>query len=283
MSTAFSVIYDEFGENLDALKAVVEAFSTPGAGSGKTRVAAANSVTLLLAATFEEFVREMARSYAKAVIASCATIDDVPYKLIKHVWARYVDGFAKMQFDTKTKREDSIAAAYSRFTAVHEFSVGNLAKDIYKELIHNENNMRPQQINTLFKISDVRDLCHRISDKTPLTTHFNLNDQGKVHGLLVDSLDDFMERRNDVAHSIAMSSSSGPDQLEKDIEFLRRLGEAMSQTLEAIAPSPYVPPAVHQSDTATLSVDIQPAATDSQQGILARLFGRLRASLDGTQ
>jgi hypothetical protein len=279
MSTAFSVLFDEFAENLDALKAVVAAFSTPGAGTGKTRVAAANSVTLLLAATFEEFVRELARAYAKAVIASCATIDDVPTKLIKHVWTRYVDGFAKMQFDSKTKREDSIAAAHSRFTVVHEFSVGDLTKDIYKELIHNENNMRPQQINNLFTISNVSNFCLLFSDKRPLTDLFNTTDQGKVHGLFMDDLDDFMGRRNDVAHAIAMSSSSGSDTLLKDIEFLRCIGEAMSQTLDAIAPNPYIPLGPTQSGTAVAAEE--PAQSgESIRGMFARLFNRLRAAIE---
>ncbi|MFC3165305.1 MAE_28990/MAE_18760 family HEPN-like nuclease [Ciceribacter thiooxidans] len=281
MTTEFSVIYEEFAENLEALKAVVTAFSTPGAGSGKTRVAAANSATLLLAATFEEFVREMARAYAKAVIASCATIDDVPMKFIKHVWSRYVDGFAKMQFDNKIKREESISAAHSRFTLFHEFSLGDLSKDIYKELIHNENNMRPQQINNLFTISNLSNLCLQISETYPLSGHFNSPDQGKIHGLLLDDLNDFMQRRNDVAHAIAMSSSSGSDQLAKDIEFLRCIGEAMSITLGALAPKPYCSLEHAQPATSPIAMQAAPAPSNGQQGMLARLFHRLRASGNG--
>lgn len=239
MSTAFSVIYDEFVEDLDALNAIVEAFSTPGAGSGKTRVAAANSVTLLLAATFEEFVREMARTYARALIVSCKNIDDVPQKFLKHAWTRYVDGFAKMQFETATKRDESLSKAFTRFTAFHEFSSGNLGKDIYKDIIHNENNMRPGQVNNLFSISGISNLCLKMSDKNPLMAFFNINDSGKVHGKLMEDLDDFMQRRNDVAHAIAMTSSSGSDQLLKDSKFLRALGDAMCVTLEELAPLPW--------------------------------------------
>ncbi|WET75386.1 MAE_28990/MAE_18760 family HEPN-like nuclease [Rhizobium croatiense] len=277
MSTSFSVIYDEFAENLDALKAVVTAFATPGAGSGKTRVAAANSVTLLLAATFEEFVREMARAYAKALIASCATIDDVPARFIKHVWTRYVDGFEKMQFDSKLKREDSVAAAHARFTVVHEFSNGDLGKDIYEELIHNENNMRPRQINELFTISNVSNLCLLIADKTPLASLFNSTEQGKIHGFLMKDLDDFMDRRNDVAHAVAMSSSSGSDQLEKDIEFLRCIGEALSLTLDALAPLPYAAPAASQPTNSAQQIT-SPTTAESQPGPVARFFGRLFGS-----
>lgn len=269
MSTAFSVIYDEFAENLNALKAVVTAFSTPTTGSGKTRVAAANSVTLLLAATFEEFVREMARAYARAVVASCATIDDVPTKLVKHAWARYVDGFSKMQLDTKIRREESIASAKSRFSTVHDFSAGDLSKDIYKELIHNENNMRPQQINFLFAISDVSNLCHQICDKPPLTRLFNSNDQGKINGYLMRDLDAFMERRNDVAHAVAMSSSSGPDELSKEIEFFRCIGESMSLTLDALAPQPYSAPTSTSASVGTIA---------AQRGFILRLLDRFIGS-----
>ena len=48
----------------------------------KLRIAAANSATLLVAATFEEFIREMAREYARAVVLGVEKFDKLPSDLV---------------------------------------------------------------------------------------------------------------------------------------------------------------------------------------------------------
>ena len=78
VSTDFAVITEEFDNDLDAFRLLVNAFDDPQTSAPKARIAAANSSTLLLAATFEEFVREMARAYARAVVASSQSIELLP-------------------------------------------------------------------------------------------------------------------------------------------------------------------------------------------------------------
>lgn len=68
MNTDFSAIVYEFEKDLDNIGSIVSAFDAPKKSNSRIRVAAANSATLLLAATFEEFVREMARSYAELIV-----------------------------------------------------------------------------------------------------------------------------------------------------------------------------------------------------------------------
>ena len=60
MATVFEVIAEEFNEDMEAIRSLVVTFNDPQKNL-KVRIAAANSSTLLIAATFEEFVREMAR------------------------------------------------------------------------------------------------------------------------------------------------------------------------------------------------------------------------------
>ena len=45
----------------------------------------------LLAATFEEFVREMARAYARAVVASSKSIEMLPSRLAHAAWRRTME------------------------------------------------------------------------------------------------------------------------------------------------------------------------------------------------
>ncbi|MDO8878382.1 MAG: HEPN domain-containing protein [Pseudolabrys sp.] len=256
MSSEFSVIREEFNEELDAIRAVISAFADPQIASPKARVAAINSATLLLAATFEEFVREMARTYARCVVRGSETFEKIPGKIAATAWTRSMEALARLQIDIKEKgasREAIVTDARARFNVVYEFCRGDLTQDIYADLIHNENNMRPQEINRLFKVSDLGNVCLAICNKTPLLDLFVETEQGKTHGHLLDSLEDFFERRNQVAHSIAIMRSSGPDLILKDIELLSNFGWALCETLEAVAPKPTERPA-----TAAAAIDGHP-------------------------
>lgn len=52
MASTFEIIAEEFIDDMEAIRSLVVTFSDP-AKSGKARIAAANSATLLVAATFE--------------------------------------------------------------------------------------------------------------------------------------------------------------------------------------------------------------------------------------
>ncbi len=56
MASAFKIITEEFIDDMDAIRSLVVTFSDPQK-TAKSRIAAANSATLLVAATFEEFIR----------------------------------------------------------------------------------------------------------------------------------------------------------------------------------------------------------------------------------
>src|SRR4051812_9322478 len=98
MSSTFEVIVGDFIDDMAAIRSLVETFSDPHK-TPKARVAAANSATLLVAATFEEFVREMAREYARAVVRSTLSFDQLPSKLASTAWKRTMDSLSKVRFD----------------------------------------------------------------------------------------------------------------------------------------------------------------------------------------
>lgn len=203
MASIFQVITEEFIDDLNAIRSLVVTFSDPQK-TGKARIAAANSATLLVAATFEEFVREMARQYARAIVTNTASFEKLPPKLASTAWKRTMDGLSKMRFggnDSGVGRENVFGAAQARFTVIHEFCKGDLTQDIYRDLIHNENNMRPGEINGLFKVSGLGDVCNKLSDKQPMLDLFGEAEPGKAHGRLLSQMEDFFERRNAIAHA----------------------------------------------------------------------------------
>lgn len=232
MDTDFFLITEEFSSDLDAIRSLVKAFDEPRRGNPKTRIAAVNSSTLLLAATFEEFVRQMARANAKAVVASVQSFEDLPPRLPATAWLRTLKTLARLQINNRT----NLMEARVRFNTIYEFCGGDLEQDIYDELIHNENNMRPAEINSLFRVSGIIDICSRVANKQHLLANFDETEPGKAHGRLLESLDEFFDRRNRIAHSLDPAQSSGPDQAIKDINLFSAFGQALCETLEDLIP-----------------------------------------------
>lgn len=231
--SVFEIIREDFVAEIGAIRELVQTFD--GAGKlAKTRLAAANSATLLVAATFEEFVREMAREYARAVVAQVSSLDALPKKLVSTAWKRSMESLARVRFDVdQTAREGLMVDTQMRFSIVYEFVKGDLTKDIYRELIHNENNMRPNELNAMFNLAGLSDVCLKACDKAAILTFFGESEAGKAHGKLLVALDEFFERRNGIAHALNPGQSNGPEQIFNDLDMLLAFSEAMYQTLDA--------------------------------------------------
>lgn len=238
MDNSFDLITEEFISDMEAIRSLVETFSDTK-NPGKVRIAAANSSTLLVAATFEEFVREMAREFARAVVARAKSLDKLPSKLVSTAWKRTIEGLARLRLDgdqTGAVAESVFGTAQAKFAVIYGFCKGDLTQDIYRDLIHNENNMRPNELNSLFKVSGLGDVCKQLSDKGPMLVRFGETDPNMAHGKLISGLEDFFERRNAIAHALNLGQSSHPDQITNDIELLKSVGAALCETLCASVP-----------------------------------------------
>lgn len=231
--SVFEVIAEDFSGELETIRLLVTTFDGYGR-TAKARIAAANSATLLLAATFEEFVREMAREYARAVVTKTASIDKLPKRLASTAWKRSMEGLSQVRFDVEqTARERLMVDTHARFSVVYEFVKGDLTQDIYRDLIRNEHNMRPSVINSLFNVAGLSDVCSKMCDKFALLTLFGETEAGKTHGKLIAAVENFFERRNDIVHALNPGQSSGPEQIITDLEMLKALSEALFRTLDA--------------------------------------------------
>lgn len=239
MTTIFDAVADDFVADLDAISELIAV--AQGAGrSPKSRIAAVNSLTLFLTATFEEFVREMGRQYAREIVARNVDSERLPRRLTATAWKRTLEDLAKAKIDTGgTQISLALIArnAKSSFDAVCKFLEGDKTQDIYGPLIHNENNMRPGQLNAIFAICDLKDVCCKISDKRPLKEYFDEEESGKSHGKILVRLNDFIEKRNDIAHSLNPGNSSVPDQLLDEIKFFRALASSLAETLPQELPA----------------------------------------------
>nr|WP_290557086.1 HEPN domain-containing protein [Aestuariivita sp.] len=202
--------------------------------SARSRVASVNSSTLLLAARFEEFIREQGRQYAREMVRLQVDPRRLPRKLSATAWKRTLEELARAKIDTggTTVALETISRdARSRIDAVCRFLEGDLTQEIYGPLVHNESNMRPTQLNAIFAICDLKDVCAKASHKQPLSEYFEEPDAGRVHGMLLIRLNDFMEKRNAIAHSLNPGNSPSAASLFDDVNFLSALGLSLARTL----------------------------------------------------
>ena len=218
----------------------MKTFESPG-GNAKVRIAAANSATLLVAATFEEFVREMARAHARMIVTTTSSFDKLPKKLISTVWKRSMEGLARLRLDGEQLAREDLTIE-TRFSAAYSFVKGDRTQDIYKELIHNENNMRANEINSMFGVAGLSDMCAKVCDNQAMIEFFGETEPGKAHGKLLAALNDFFERRNGIAHALKPDRSSAPNQIVTDLDMLQARSEAMIQTLDNLTPRPTTTP-----------------------------------------
>ena len=184
MLSEFSVILEEFETDLRSLEALTKLGQDSGNPS-KVRIASINSITLILAATFEEFVRQMARKHAERTVTSARQVSDLPDALLENAWQRTLGDLKRNRFgQSSDKRRFAFAvkAARLKFDAVFQLLEGNtenIDQNFFMTIIDNERNMSAQEITRLFKACGMNRICLQLSEKGSLMAYFGDSDEGK--------------------------------------------------------------------------------------------------------
>lgn len=236
MTTRFELVTEEFIDDMNSIRALVSAISNMQGVAPKARIVAGDSATLLVSAKFEEYAREMARLYAREVVAVAGSVRNLNPDFINTAWERTVDEISKIRIDgihQPTAKGIPLVDAKQKFDEIFEFCCGDISKDIYATLVHTDRNIRPKVLNSLFKMSGLSNICNAISGGRLLLKYFGNDDPASVYGLFVAWLEDFIERRNTIAHSLASRQSSSPEQVEKDISALLAVANSLCETLSA--------------------------------------------------
>jgi hypothetical protein len=232
METEFAPIFEDFAADLDALKKMLpiaeEGDSHPQ--SAKARIAAGNAATLLLAAVFEEYIRQMVKAAFREKSKVANGIKDFPPKIAANVWRQALEMLARVEIEDVEANTTSYEA---RLGAIVAFSLKkDITSDVGDVLAHNKNNMRPNQLLELFNQIGVKHILKKACEDQCLQAYFGSQNANDTCTSLTTALNDFIERRNLIAHAIGLNSSSGPEQLSQDIELLSTFGRALQQALE---------------------------------------------------
>jgi hypothetical protein len=232
METAFALIFEEFSAELNALTNMVV---TPTESEGhtqpaKARIAAGNAATLLLAAVFEEYVRQLVKAAFREKSNCAKGIQDFPKDIAANVWRLTLQNLARVNIeDVEANPQDYEA----RLAAIVAFSLKkDISSDVAEALAHNENNMRPQQLTQLFNQIGVKKIMHKSCEDQDMLAYLGSDNTDHAYQHLAAALNDFFKRRNYIAHAIQLNNSSGPVQLNKDIQLFFTFGRALQRALD---------------------------------------------------
>lgn len=229
MPSEFEENFDHFASELGALSELASMSGAAGATSARARIAAGNGATLLLAATFEDFIREQVKSVFQHKLSTGGGLADFPDKLVSVVWRRSLETLARSSFDDLLT--DS-SAAISHIESVTAFCFrGELTDAVSDALAHNDVNMRPSEIGRLFNQIGLKSIIAETCANDELIGLFGAGSAGKTTAEVETFLEDFFRRRNAIAHSLGKGSSSGPVGISRDIELIGGFGKALTATL----------------------------------------------------
>lgn len=229
MALAFDANLDQFAAELKALSELAAMSGAAGTASARARIAAGNGATLLLAATFEDFIREQVKSVFQYKLSDGGNVSTFPDRLPAVVWKRSLESLARSSFDDLVA--DS-SAAISQIDLVTAFCFrGELSDAVSDALAHNDVNMRPSEIGRLFNQIGIKSIIAETCQNDELVGLFGAGSAGKTTSTVETFLEDFFRRRNAIAHSLGKGSSSGPAGIDRDIELIGGFGKALTATL----------------------------------------------------
>ena len=234
MRSQFRIVAEDFCTEVGVIHDLVSSLEG-NAVEPMVRAAASNSAMLLLAATFEGFVRAMAGQVARAAVARANVVAQVPNRILRTAWKRTFESIVRFDLPQSTRTREIheiVKKAESQAALVFEFLRGNTKRDIYADLVRNDVNMRAQEINRLFSMSEVSDVCSLVSKEQTVIDHFRADPKRASSRDLVRFFDNFIDQRNCIAHALTPSFSVGPPDVRGHIATFRVFAQALCAVLE---------------------------------------------------
>lgn len=199
------------------------------------RLAVINGNVLLLYATFEEFVRQMALEACKIKVRDSSSIEDLPRPLINKVVDRHADLLSRL---AKSKVQGKVSfdagdflSLKGKLRAFLDFFTGDLTQDIFHEISKNQKNLRVSEFNALFNLSGRSGACNFLNGSTPLLNYFSGTQSTGAFNSVDTGLEYFVGLRNKVTHDLGATSTISGDEFVSIVEFTLAVGAALRDEL----------------------------------------------------
>lgn len=236
MSAETETIAEEFNRELSAIGRLLAAPQTGDepseAADVAVRMALSNACALLLAALFEEFVRELVKEYCAHVCRHASSSSEIPPAITAAVWDRSIYILRGLKFG---RPEFNLSIATNALGTLSQFCMaGDLSSDVAGMIAYNNNNMKPKEINEIFKRVGINDWCGRVGKRTCIAEFFGSPSPGDAHSRFVSYLGDFYNSRNEIAHAIGSFRGIGSIQVLRHVEFFRVVATAFTEEIDSM-------------------------------------------------
>ncbi len=235
MPSELEVIAGDFTREMQVIENLVTRVSgvqeEAGPQDASVRVAASNASMLLLAASFEEFIRELAKEFCIRLIRSAASFGDLPGEMASAAWERCLQILRGLRYGKPDF--DSLSATAS-IRVLDGFCLRQeVGADVSELIGYNQNNMRIKEINDIFRRVGISDVCGCVGRRDPIIEFFGAASGNVAHAKFVSHIEEFYETRNEIAHSIGSLRMSGSVQISRHLDFFRCTASAFAAELSS--------------------------------------------------
>ena len=136
------------------------------------------------------------------MVKNADSLAKLPKSLLKTAWSRtfhIISNSLDKELPHLEKFRQASTSASPKINALFNFIQGDMNQDIYDDLIYNRHNMKAEELNEMFRVCGIKNMCKEISMSGNMKEFFG--PLGDLNTQLTTTLNQFMIRRNEISHS----------------------------------------------------------------------------------
>ena len=248
MNPVLQLGLNSLGSKLDELKSLIELvtqknISTPNLDI--SNVLSKGSI-MLIASYFEDFILYTATEYVNLIIREKSDITKIPNGITNSV-REEIENYVKRVFRNIYSEEDTfieltskVNQRLSNIESLFKFVEGDLTSNITNRIIKTEFHLRANEINRLFKIAGINNICSMLSKRENLGKLYGfeyknqiLKNYTYIQRNLEKHLAEFYKYRNSLVHPYNKASMPYTRTLPEEINFFRAFALDLCKLLDS--------------------------------------------------
>jgi hypothetical protein len=232
-ASVFDAIYDEFDVELRAIEFILDELDRAGTNPGapRARIAGANGSHLLIAAVYEEFIRQSVKEVFVARVDGGKPIAELGLKIQSAVWRK---SMAKLRRYDDDERIGASAQVRSMLNGIVKFCLDSSpTADVADIVCYNDNNMSVRQTEELFQTIGVKSVLSKVASIRAVRSAIGSPSKADTETQIKSRLTEFYRKRNKIAHSFVFGSASSVGELKNYISTFRAIGIGLTEVCQA--------------------------------------------------
>lgn len=184
---------------------------------------------LLIYFAFEDCIRQMSSAYCRYFIERHILVNRYPYTMAASYWKKSVSllsEFNEIKSRTKSLQTKIIMDDLSAFIFDQD-----LTKADNDRLTYHERNLRPSEINSIFKRYGIENIIRECCSNITIQNYAAETDEDRTYQSICSELNEIVERRNEIVHRIDFSRFPASGEVSAASGFLHLLAQVMAEKL----------------------------------------------------